>query len=128
MEDKIFEMVIESMKQKLIFSDMVEMRKIIKGAVKMMEAHYEAKIPSDAKGAEDFLRDKIANNKMDNFYPTFILEMADIMGEYAFQIKPDDNEDKIKDCTTCQFLEVDEAWKCNKCDEYYSNWTKSNQP
>ena len=47
MEDKIFEMVIESMKQKLIFSDMVEMRKIIKGAVRMMEAHYEAKMPSD---------------------------------------------------------------------------------
>jgi len=47
MEDKIFEMVIESMKQKLIFSDMVEMRKIIKGAVRMMEAHYEAKMPSE---------------------------------------------------------------------------------
>jgi len=46
MEDKIFEMVIESMKQKLIFSDMVEMRKIIKGAVRMMEAHYEAKLPN----------------------------------------------------------------------------------
>jgi len=46
MEDKIFEMVIESMKQKLIFSDMVEMRKIVKGAVRMMEAHYEAKMPS----------------------------------------------------------------------------------
>ena len=43
MEDKIFEMVIESMKQKLIFSDMVEMRKIVRGAVHMMEAHYEAK-------------------------------------------------------------------------------------
>ena len=49
MEDKIFEMVIESMKQKLIFSDMVEMRKIIKGAVHMMEAHYEDKMPSDDK-------------------------------------------------------------------------------
>ena len=47
MEDKIFEMVIESMKQKLIFSDMVEMRKIINGAVLMMEAHYEAKMPSE---------------------------------------------------------------------------------
>jgi len=44
MEDKIFEMVIESMKQKLIFSDMVEMRKIIKGAVRMMEAHYKTLI------------------------------------------------------------------------------------
>ena len=42
-------MVIESMKQKLIFSDMVEMRKIIKGAVRMMEAYYEAKMPSDEK-------------------------------------------------------------------------------
>ena len=52
MEDKIFEMVIESMKQKLIFSDMVEMRKIIKGAVRMMEAHYEAKMPSDEKIGE----------------------------------------------------------------------------
>ena len=37
---------------------------------------------------------------------------------------PDDNENKLKDCTTCQFLEVDGGWECNKCDEYYSNWTK----
>jgi len=43
MEDIIFRLITTGMKQKLIFSDMVEMRKIIKGAVRMMEAHYEAK-------------------------------------------------------------------------------------
>jgi len=58
MEDKIFEMVIESMKQKLIFSDMLEMRKIINGAVKMMEAHYEDKIPSDEKIDKTFPLEK----------------------------------------------------------------------
>ena len=65
MEDKIFEMVIESMKQKLIFSDMVEMRKIVRGAVHMMEAHYEAKIPSNEK-KEDLiyeLRERLTNGR-----------------------------------------------------------------
>ena len=47
MEDIIFRLITTGMKQKLIFSDMVEMRKIIKGAVRMMEAHYEAKMPSE---------------------------------------------------------------------------------
>ena len=77
MEDKIFEMVIESMKQKLIFSDMVEMRKIINGAVKMMEAHYEGKIPSDDKidnmviKLEPFIDEKIGTKGGDELLQIF---------------------------------------------------------
>ena len=106
MEDKIFEMVIESMKQKLIFSDMVEMRKIIKGAVKMMEAHYESKMPT-IPTIEEMMDDETKEAMwfiMDN--PDQEKYISKYLKHFTTGDEPDDNSIELYDGWCAEYTKV----------------------